>query len=321
MTGRGGFTSQPKSRLRVMVGIQLFWLLAATVLGAWWGYLVLRQSQRITELERKLGTAADIVEGEWHRMQRMLMWESVWFFGLVVLCGGFILWLHWREMQRTRAMQAFFASVTHELRTPLTSIRLQAESIADSGGKRELVDRLLEDTLRLESQVERTLELARVEGGGPLLTQTIELDSWLERESRVWREAFGSRLNLELRAVPCEIEGDLAAVQVVLKNLLENSFRHSKSQALKVKIDIQAGRVPGRVELVFSDNGAGYEGDTSQLGTLFKKGKGSQGAGVGLYLVRALMERMGGGVRFERGAIEGFVARLTFSGHRLEEQA
>ena len=76
-------------------------------------------------------------------------------------------------------MQAFFASVTHELRTPLTSMRLQAEAIAEGEQRAELARRLLEDSHRLESQIDKTLELARIEGGGPLREQSIPLQAWV----------------------------------------------------------------------------------------------------------------------------------------------
>ena len=103
------------------------------------------------------------------RTQHMLHWESTTFFVLAVVSSAFLFWLYWLDMRRARSIQAFFASVTHELRTPLTSIRLQAESIAEQcdESQRQLVARLLEDTTRLEGQVERTLELARLEARRP----------------------------------------------------------------------------------------------------------------------------------------------------------
>ena len=48
------------------------------------------------------------------------------------------------------------------------------------------------------------------------------------------------------------------------------------------------------MEIHFSDDGRGFEGDASKLGRLFQRGSSSRSTGVGLYLVRVLMERMGG---------------------------
>ena len=56
----------------------------------------------------------------------------------------------------------------------------------------------------------------------------------------------------------------------------------------------------GGVELQFRDDGRGFEGDPAKLGRLFQRGSASRGTGVGLYLVRVLMERMGGERRVRR---------------------
>jgi signal transduction histidine kinase len=217
---------------------------------------------------------------------------------------------------RTRGLQAFFASLTHELRTPLTSIRLQAESIADgmteSAQEKIFVQRLLEDTQKLEQQVERILELARVEGGGPLFTQKIDLLSSIERSVREWKSGQGKGVSVDLRVSDAVIEADPVAIQVILKNLLENAVRHAREKLLVIAIESRAS--DDGVQVVFRDNGKGFDGNPKFLGNLFEKGAHSQGAGVGLYLIQVMMKRMGGSARF--GARDdgksGFEARLNF---------
>ena len=75
----------------------------------------------------------------------MLYWESMAYLAVLVAISIALVWAHWWQSRRTRGIQTFFASVTHELRTPLTSVRLQAESIADSLAEegRNLLARLL----------------------------------------------------------------------------------------------------------------------------------------------------------------------------------
>jgi hypothetical protein len=111
----------------------------------------------------------------------MVFWEGGTFLVLLLTISGALFWYYRRDMQRARGTQAFFAALTHELRTPLTSVRLQTEAIAAGEPSQELIDRLLVDTHRLESQIDKTLELARIEGGGRLAEQAIRLDQWLER--------------------------------------------------------------------------------------------------------------------------------------------
>jgi signal transduction histidine kinase len=302
-----------RNKLQALVAIQIFWLALVCVLGAWWGRLALRQARRIAELEVAAGMAPSVARGEWARTQHMLFWESTTYFALILVITGFLFWLHWRDLMRVRSIQAFFASVTHELRTPLTSIRLQAESIADSShdaSQKELIDRLLEDTTRLESQVDRTLELARVEGGGELFLRPLPIQSWLNRQIPVWSSSYRDRIRFETDFRPDQnqdqiVEADTAALQVILKNLVENSIKHSQSRQPTLRIAVNGPM------LRFEDDGAGYAGNPQRLGELFYRGAASQGSGVGLYLIRVLMKRMGGQARFGKGE-RGFRVDLEF---------
>lgn len=310
-----------------MVAAQASWLLIVCVLGAWWGELVVRQAQRISELEQQLGLSTG--QSYWERTERMLLWESSVFFLLLLGSTAILFWFYWRDLKRSRSLQAFFAGVTHELRTPLTSIRLQAESIAENlsarlgseAQERDLLDRLLEDTHRLEGQVERTLELARVEGGGPIDLQSLELKPWVERMAREWERDYGGKVQIRKTwgsdLEDAVIAADPAAMKIVFRNLFENSIRHSKKAAgLQVELSAQNGSGQGAedsIELVFRDNGEGFSSDPRVLGEIFRRGPGSQGSGVGLYLIRMLMERMGGSVRFaNRKGDAGFEATLSF---------
>lgn len=314
MTGKGTITRSPRRKLRILVFSLVLWLGAICALGAWWGKLVLRQAGRIAELEQASGLAFTEAHAQWMKTQRMLFWESGTYFGLLIASMGVLFALYWRDMKRTRSLQAFFASLTHELRTPLTSIRLQAESIADESTndtQKHLLERLLEDSQRLELQVDRILELARVEGGGPLFTQPIRVRPWMDRMIRDWQARNADHADVKVEVQDLQIEADSVAMQIILKNLLENSIRHSRQD--RVQIEIRTTVDNGHVFLNFKDNGRGFQGNEKYLGKLFEKGAASQGAGVGLYLVQALMKRMGGLAKFS-GSQEGFQVALRFRG-------
>ncbi len=271
-----------------------------------------------------MSQAAQIAElgsdlDRWHRTQRMLYWESPAFFGLLLACSVLIFWMYWADVKRARGIQAFFASVTHELRTPLTGIRLQAESIAESLGEAHpeapLVKRLLEDTMRLEAQVERTLELARLEGGGPVFIQSLQLKPWVERWIKAWRQDYQGRVELDLEIEDVWIEADPTALQIIFKNLFENALRHSGLDAVKIELRTCSLREQ-RIQLWLRDDGQGFSGDQKSLGRLFQKGPRSTGTGVGLYLVSTLMTRMGGAASYPLGKASssrsGFCVELTF---------
>jgi len=308
--GQGNLSVLPVRRTRWIAAIVGLWLLLLLALAAWWTTLVFKQARRIAELEAAVGNAGEAIQ-RWERTRLMLAGESSFFLFLLLALSAGLAWLYWRENLRARSMQAFFASVTHELRTPLTSIRLQAEAIAEGGQRAELAQRLLEDSHRLELQIDRTLELARIEGGGSLAEQAIPLRSWLERVSADICAVYEERIDLEVQADPGlpAIQADSAAVQMILRNLVENSVNHANVSPVRVQIAAHAQGNDVRVE--YQDNGRGVE-DVQQLGRLFKRGTASRGTGIGLYLVRALMERMDGRVQFLGGPGSGLRVLLHF---------
>jgi signal transduction histidine kinase len=302
--------------VRWLAGVAILWVLLLIALMAWWGWVVREQSQRIVELERIAGLDTSVADAQWQVTQRMLAWEGG---TLLVLLAGLsiaLVWLYLRDQRRTNALRAFFASVTHELRTPLTSIRLQAESLADSGNTSPLVERLLEDTSRLEGQVEKTLELARLEGGGELDLQPLPIQAWLQRQ--VQSKAAARAVQIELSTPNPDgalVLADRSALEIIFRNLIENTARHSDSTPARARI---AARENGaEVVVSFTDAGRGFAGEAQRLGSLFFRGQRSQGAGVGLYLIRMLMQRMGGRAEFDSRPGAGFETRLHF--RRAEE--
>jgi signal transduction histidine kinase len=304
--------------VRWLAGVAILWVLLLIALMAWWGWVVREQSQRIVELERVAGLDTSVADAQWQVTQRMLAWEGG---TLLVLLAGLsiaLVWLYLRDQRRTNALRAFFASVTHELRTPLTSIRLQAESLADSGNTSPLLERLLEDTSRLEAQVEKTLELARIEGGGELNLQPLPIQAWLQRQ--VQSRAAARAVQIELSTPSPDgalVLADRSALEIIFRNLIENTARHSDSTPARARI--AAHENGAEVVVSFTDAGRGFAGEAQRLGSLFFRGQRSQGAGVGLYLIRMLMQRMGGRAEFDSRPGAGFETRLHF--RRAEETA
>lgn len=315
MDGKGALSIRPVRQSRRVAILAGVWLAVILLLGSWWATIVLRQAGRIAELSEIAGISQEDALAEQRRTQRMLLWESGTFLVLLLTLSGALFWYYRRDMQRARGTQAFFAALTHELRTPLTSLRLQTEAIAAGEPSQELIDRLQADTFRLESQIDKTLELARIEGGGRLAEQAIRLDPWLERVLRSIAEREGEDTVLDVSIDPDlpTIHGDTAALQLILRNLFENSLRHGERSPIHV--NVQARRVASVVEIRYQDDGAGFDGDPESLGRLFLRGGSSKGTGVGLYLVRVLMDRMGGSVRFANASGaggRGFSATLVF---------
>lgn len=311
MDSKGALSVRPARKSRRVAILAAAWLLVILALVFWWASHMLDQAARIAELSENVLPQSEVL-AEQARTHRMVFWEGGTFLMLLLTVSGALFWYYRRDLRRARGTQAFFAALTHELRTPLTSVRLQTEAIAAGEPSQELIERLLVDTHRLESQIDKTLELARIEGGGALAEQAIRLDQWLDRALRAIAATEGERaqLNIEVAASLPPVHGDTAALQLILRNLVENSVRHGEREA--IQLNVTAVKSPQGVDLRYRDDGRGYQGDPARLGQMFARGVESRGTGVGLYLVRVLMERMGGSVDFANPPEGGFAVTLHF---------
>ena len=301
-----GFQKVPR-HFRWMVVAHFLWIATVCVLEVWWGKLLFRQARRIAELEERLGIAST-----WDRTQWMLYGESISFFVLLLICTLLLVGFYWRELLRVRGWEALYASVTHELRTPLASIRLQAESIEaglqDASAQR-MIRRLLEDSFRIESQIQRTLELARLESGGKLHLEWISLKTWLEAFFETL-PSYDRKLAIRQELEEAWIQADTFALQMIFKNIFENIEKHSGQPLEKIEVVVRLFSRDHEVIVEVQDQGKGYRGSPRALGALFAKGAFSAGTGVGLYLVKKLMKKMEGQVTFE--STVGFKVILKF---------
>ena len=301
-------------RLRTVIVLSIVQLCCTVALVVWWGHLLVEQAEEISELKSSLndlGHSFDL--GRESSFKKMIIYESAWFIAVVVVASLFLVGLYFRDIRRSSSLRDFFASLTHELKTPLTSIRLQAETIedytSDDQSLQLLSRRLLEDTSRLENRVERTLELARVEGSGVLHLQDINLKQCIDQVVRTSITPSQRRIDITNDADDLIVRADSNALRIVVTNLIESSILHGGKEFLV--IGFSATMKGDMVVLTYKDNGVGVSGDMKKLGELFYRGKSSQGAGIGLYLVSSLVRGMGGEVDIQTSS-SGFTADISF---------
>ncbi len=232
----------------------------------------------------------------------MVIGEGVAFCVLLAMSGVVLAWFSYQDQSRARLARAFFAGAAHELRTPLASIRMQAEALRDGVQGAHFVMRLLEDTERLEHQVEKMLELVRLEGGGRLCQERIDLSQCLKAQAALWPD-------LQVEAIePCWVQADPWAIRIMLRNVFENAMKHSGQTCPTISTRVE--QKGSTSVLVLRDNGQGAD-KALQLGRLFETRSPALGQGVGLYLIRLLAERMGGWASFSSS--NGFEVKLAFS--------
>lgn len=267
-------------RRNLLLILSFLWLATLLVLGGWWIYLMI-----------KLGSVMEATVSP--GFMRMVKWEGGTFIFLLLLLSVslFIMWL--QDQRKTKSIQAFFASLTHELKTPLASIRLQSEVINELVSKlgntrvNELTGRLIEDTQKLEDQMDKILQLSRLERGGNLNPVAVNLVPFVSTIVDRW----GNRLEVAIKAnedLPAVL-ADQFALTLVLRNLLENTRSHATNMQAQIQVQKQADKV----ELTYKDDGV-FDGELGRLATLFYKHNSTKGSGIGLYLIKRLMQKMDG---------------------------
>jgi len=255
-----------------------------TLLGSWWLYLLFGLSNRLAELE---------VQSSGPNIVRLIKWEGTAFIILlfIIIVSHTILFM--KDQKKNKAIHAFFAGLTHELKTPLASIRLQAEVIKDESERIEnerldkLTNRLIDDTARLETQMDKILQLSRLERGGNLNLRSIPILSLLENELK----KYSGAINYSISGISSDVEvmADEFALELIVKNLIQNTRIHTKSN----QITISAKSTENNFTLTYKDEGQ-FEGNLKKLGNLFYKHNSSKGSGIGLYLSKKLIKRMNG---------------------------
>lgn len=284
----------------------MLWVFMLLGLGSWWLYLVFKLHTTLSDLNLpQLGSQS--------RFLNMMKWEGSFFFIFLVLLGVSLIYMYFRDMQKTKAMQAFFASLSHELKTPLASMRLQVEVIKDliedeSHSHEQLSNlarRLIEDTAKLESELEKSLQLSRIEQDGTLTLVPISLERYLKRHQT--KLAPNLALDLKITEDAQAVMADELALNVIFRNLFENTQRHNPESK---NIYVTAIRVGENVELTYDDQGKKFQGNAGRLGELFYKFNSTKGTGVGLYLIKNLMRKMNGS--FETINLDRLKLKLTF---------
>ena len=292
---------RPASK-RIIFFLSFFWALTLLTIGLWWAYLAWSFGG---------GQAAASGPQNTAKLLSMLRWEGATFIITLGLLSVTLFLYLLQDARRTRALQAFFASLTHELKTPLASIKLQAEVLeghqdilASSPKVHSLLERLLEDVHKLEIQMDKTLHLSRFERGGKLNPSPLSLHHSVQ--SLVKQSSFQSSIHInEIQDQLPMASIDYAALEIIIKNLLENTHRHGQGQAWMTFFSTESS-----VGLIYKDLGV-FHGHPPSLGKLFYKFQSSQGTGIGLYLVRGLMRQMRGDVTFSPEE-SAFTVKLSF---------
>jgi signal transduction histidine kinase len=229
-----------------------------------------------------------------------------------------------KQLQQVKA--DFYSMVTHDLRGPTGNIRSSVEMLLDGAAgpltpdQTELLEIAQWSADKMFNLINNYLDFAKIDAGYLRLDLgEVELRGMVETSAHMARlqaQAKDQTLSLDLPPDPVAAWADAGRFQQVLDNLLSNAVKYTpEGGRVSVQLRVQAGQAVFRV----SDTGMGIP--PAQLPALFTKyhrvpgeaTRGIRGTGLGLLIVKEIVEAHGGTVRAESEGVPGQGTTFTVS--------
>jgi signal transduction histidine kinase len=207
-------------------------------------------------------------------------------------------------LQRAMAeMEAFSYTVSHDLRAPLAAVQsfagalLESEASELSEQGRHRLDRIVIGAQRMNRMIDDILACSRVERA-EMRCREVDLNS-LVAEVVAEARPLWARAGVVVEPLPV-VGGDANMLRQIFANLIGNALKFSSARA-DARVEVAARRAESGTEICVRDNGAGF--DPAYAGKLFglfqrlHSEAEFSGTGVGLAIVKRLVNRHGGQVR------------------------
>jgi signal transduction histidine kinase len=213
------------------------------------------------------------------------------------------------EHEKARYQQAM-QFVTHEMRTPLTAIQGSSELISRYGAmpeakRRQMADMINAESKRLAKMIETFLSVERMSSGQMELKQErFPLHDLVERcAGRARPLADNKHIEIEIAHIPVDdLIGDRELMEYAVYNLLTNAVKYSPPQT---RVMVYGSNGKEDIELSVVDQGIGM--DRKEVGRIFEKfyrtrkaeQSGEMGTGIGLSIVKQIINEHGGTIHVE----------------------
>ena len=205
------------------------------------------------------------------------------------------------RLESAQAQQdRFVGDASHELRSPLASIRTQIEvnqSNPERARWQDTMGGVREEVIRMQRLIEDLLILTRSDAGEMQGQRSlVDLDDLVL--TAIALQGDNGRAEIDRSAISGgQVRGDRRHLQLVVRNLLDNAVRHARS-----RVAVTLRESDGLVSLTVEDDGAGIpEAERDRIFDRFTRldsarGRDDGGAGLGLSIVRVIVDAHGGSV-------------------------
>ena len=255
-------------------------------------------------------------------VRRRNLLVSTGILGILGVSVAFLVVSTRRAHDLARRQLEFVATVSHELRTPLAVIRSAADNLADGvvddeARVRQYGELVRREGLRLTDLVEQVLEFAGLQSGRDSARRPVTIDAVLRDAAgaaQAAADAAGVRIELSIADALPAVSGDEAALRRVFLNLIANAVKYGASARW---VGVRASAARGHVDIAVTDRGIGIA--SSEQTKIFEPfyrtpdvvAAQIQGAGLGLSLVKRIVDAHGGTIAVTSAPGEGSTFTVT----------
>lgn len=248
------------------------------------------------------------IERKTRSLNFMLIGESAVLILIVIISLLFLYRYIQLERRTTQAVHEFWARSAHQIKTPITGVKAFLQNLKNRAFSADKLDDYIDMAL---SQVDKQERLAvNILSGHLLMTESQESQISSLELKQFLKKYFAQALHLSDIKLQVDwdqfeetkVRGDAESLKVVLDNITDNAVKYC-SPGLILKVMVIG--YPRYIHVGLCDNGPGFSGE--QLPLIFEAYKNlesglptqSHGSGIGLYLSRRLMRKMGGDLKAE----------------------
>ena len=194
-------------------------------------------------------------------------------------------------------MKDYYAKWVHQIKTPIAAMLILLQSVEDENPALPELKEMKMELFKMEQYVEMVLTYLRMEDmSGDLQFEKVSLDKILKQSVRKYSQMFIlQKIRLDYRPVERIVLTDEKWLEFVTEQILSNALKYTKNGG-EIRICLEEKR--GRECLVIEDNGIGIQAE--DLPRVFEKGftgyngrADKKSTGIGLYLCKKIMDKMG----------------------------
>jgi two-component system, OmpR family, phosphate regulon sensor histidine kinase PhoR len=227
-----------------------------------------------------------------------------------------------KEDELRRQQNNFFLSITHELKTPIAATKLQLQTIQkqkpEANVQEELIKNALQETERLNTLIDNVLLASRMESPGfKVELSPIDLSELIQKLVKRYysKESGSGSLHVNTNTSKA-VMADEQALTSILTNLVDNALNYSGDEK---NIHIQLSQHGEKIVLEVKDSGVGVSKQDKEkiFNRFYRAGneetRRSKGTGLGLYIVKKLVEAQKGDIQVRDNDPSGTIFSIRFN--------